>query len=137
MNERLPFLETNILLRHLLQDHPDHSPRATRYLERIEQGNLRVRSTDSVVFETVFTLQRQYKLPKASVRELVWPIIELSGIVLPGKQRLRAVFDLYVERNISFIDAYHAVLMQHLGLSEIVSFDGDFDRLPGVRRIEP
>lgn len=90
-----------------------------------------------MVFETVFTLQRQYKLPKASVRELVWPIIELSGIVLPGKQRLRAVFDLYVERNISFIDAYHAVLMQHLGLSEIVSFDGDFDRLPGVRRIEP
>lgn len=137
MNESLPFLDTNILLRHLLQDHADHSRRATHYLQRIEQGDLRVRSADSVIFETVFTLQRQYKVPKATVRELVLPLIELPGILLPGKQRLRLVFDLYIERNISFIDAFHAVLMQHLGLHEIVSFDEDFDRLPGIHRIEP
>jgi predicted nucleic acid-binding protein len=29
----LPFLDTNILLRHLSQDHPDHSPRATALLK--------------------------------------------------------------------------------------------------------
>jgi predicted nucleic acid-binding protein len=92
--ESLPFLDTNILLRHLTHDHADHSPRATRYLSRIEGGDLKVRTADSVVFETVFTLQRQYHQAKATIRELVLPIIELPGVVLPGKTRLGAVFDL-------------------------------------------
>lgn len=137
MAEEIPFLDTNILLRHLLQDHAEHSPRATRYLLRVEQEEIRVRTADSVIFETVFTLQRQYRIPKSVVRDLLLPIISLSGIVLPGKQHFHSVFDLYVERNISFVDAYHAVLMQRLGLRTVVSFDADFDRLPGITRIEP
>jgi predicted nucleic acid-binding protein len=44
---------------------------------------------------------------------------------------------LYVEKNISFADAYHAVVMQKLNLTEIVSFDRDFDKLPTLKRIEP
>jgi predicted nucleic acid-binding protein len=135
--EKLPFLDTNILLRHFAQDHPDRSPRATAYLTRIEMGDIRVRIADSVIFETVFTLQRYYRVPKPRIRELVMAIVLLPGIVLPGKQRLRAVFDLYVSHNISFVDAYHAALMQRLGTTEVVSFDEDFDKIVGLRRIEP
>ena len=137
MAETLPFLDTNILLRHLLNDVPAQSPRATVYLARIENGELRARTADSVIMETVFTLQRQYKIPKGRVRELLSPIINLPGIVLPGKDRLQKVLDLYVQYNISFIDAYHAVLMQRLGIGEIVTFDTDFDKIAGVSRIEP
>jgi predicted nucleic acid-binding protein len=61
----------------------------------------------------------------------------MPGIVLPAKRRLRRVFALYVERNIPFADAYHAVIAETLGSGEIVSFDRDFDRIPGVRRMEP
>ena len=61
----------------------------------------------------------------------------LPGIVLPGKRRLRRVFALYVERNVPFIDAYHAVLMADLGLTQVVSFDRHYDRIPGLRRVEP
>jgi predicted nucleic acid-binding protein len=65
------------------------------------------------------------------------PLLELPGVVLPGKRRLRRVFDYYVNNNLSFADAYHAVLAQDLNLSEMVSFDRGFDRIPGLRRIEP
>jgi predicted nucleic acid-binding protein len=66
------------------------------------------------------------------------PLLELPGIILPGKQHYREVFDLYVDHpSISFADCYHAVLMKQLGLKEIVSFDRDFDRLPNITRIEP
>ena len=131
------FLDTNILLRHLLQDHPDQSPRATAYLARVEQGEIQVRTADTVVFETVFTLQRQYRRSRREIRDTVLPLFELPGIILPGKRRLRGVFDLYVDRNLPFADAYHAVLMSGLQLTEIVTFDREFDRLPGLRRIEP
>ncbi len=131
------FLDTNILLRHLLQDQPTQSPNATRYLAAIEAGQAKVRLADTVVFETVFTLQRLYGVPRADIRDKLLPLIALSGVVLPGKRGLHEVFDLYVTHNISFADAYHAVLMKHLKLNEIVSYDRGFDKIPGIRRVEP
>jgi predicted nucleic-acid-binding protein len=133
----IPFLDTNILLRHLLQDHQEQSPRCTAYLARIEQGEIKARIADTVVFETVFTLQRQYHHSKGAIRDAVLPLIELPGIVLPGKRALRRVFDLYVDLNISFADAYHVVLMKTLKLDEIVSYDKQFGRLPDINRREP
>ena len=133
----LLLLDTNILLRHLLDDHPQHSPRATAFLLRVERGELQVRTTDAVVFETVFTLQRHYNQPKAAIRAAVLPIIELPGIILPGKRRYRRVFDIYVDFNLSFADAYHAVLVESLKLDGVMSFDKGFDRMAGITRVEP
>ncbi|MGH3090636.1 MAG: PIN domain-containing protein [Rubrobacteraceae bacterium] len=64
-------------------------------------------------------------------------MLELPGVVLPGKHRFRKVFAYYVDYNLPFADAYHAALMDHLKLDEIVSFDKDFDRIPGIKRMEP
>jgi predicted nucleic acid-binding protein len=133
----LPFVDTNILLRHLLDDHPEQSPRATAYLDRVERGEIQVRTADTVIFETVFTLQRQFHQPRSKIRDALLPLIELPGIVLPGKRRLRRAFDLYVNLNLSFADAYHVVLVERWGLNEIVTFDRGFDRVPEIRRREP
>ena len=131
----LPFLDTNILLRHLMADHPEHSPKATAFLARVEQRQERVRTADTVIFETVFTLQRHYRIPKERIAETVLPLIELPGIVLPGKRKFRKVFALYVEQNLPFADAYHAVLMESLKLTRIATFDHHFDRIPGIQRL--
>ncbi|MSQ26049.1 MAG: PIN domain-containing protein [Dehalococcoidia bacterium] len=48
---------------------------------------------------------------------------------------MRKVFDLYVSLHIPFADAHHAVLMGRLGLKQIVTFDEDFDRIPGIARV--
>ena len=130
------FLDTNILLRHFLQDVPDQSRRASAYIGRIEAGELQVRVSDLVIFEIVYTLQRQYRQPKDRIRGGVLAILELPGVILPGRRRYRRVFDLYVDLNISFADAYHVVLMQQGSISDIVSFDREFDRVPGIRRVE-
>ena len=133
----LPFLDTNVILRHVLQDHQDFSARATAYIAGVERGEAHARTSDFVVLEVVFTLQRQQHWTKTAVRDAVLPLLELSGIVLPGKRRFQAVFDLYVNLNISFADAYHVVLMKRLGLTEVVSFDREFERVPGIVRTEP
>jgi uncharacterized protein len=78
-----------------------------------------------------------YRQPKAAIRDTLLPLIELPGIVLPSKRRYRKVLSLYVESNLSFADAYHAVLMEQLNLTEIVSFDKDFDRIEGITRKQP
>lgn len=133
----LPFLDTNVLLRHLRQDHPDHSPRATAYLDRVERGEQRVRITETVVFETVFTLESFYRQPRPAIRESLLPLIDLVGILLPGKRLIGRAFDLYVSTRFSFADAYHAAFTERLRSRQIVSFDRGFDRVPGLQRIEP
>ena len=131
------FIDANVFIRHLTQDHSAHSPKATAFFARIERGELRARTADTVVFETVFTLERYYRETKAVIRDALVSLIELPGIRLPGKQRLRRAFELYVDQNMSFGDACHIALMEQLGIEEIASFDKGLDRVPGITRVEP
>src|SRR4051794_12911381 len=120
----LPFLDTNIFVRHLAADEPNHSPRATRYFDRIQRGEITVRTANTVVFETVFVAERVYRLQRQDIRDNLRPLLALPCIVLPGKDEVMATFDLYVERPaLSFADCYHVTLMKQLRLTEIVSFD--------------
>jgi predicted nucleic acid-binding protein len=47
------------------------------------------------------------------------------------------VFDHYVTLNISLPDAYIAVEMEQLHDTRVVSFDQNFDKVPGIERSEP
>lgn len=132
----LPFLDTNVLVRHFTQDNPLQSPRASTYLEQIEDGNRRVRTEPTVIFETVYLLEKQYKIPRTVVRDGILALVDLPGIVMPRKRRIHDAFTFYIERNLPFADAYHIAVMRAEGLNEIVTFDREFDRIAGIRRIE-
>lgn len=130
------FLDTNILVRHVTRDVPEQADRATAYLLAIERGERRVHFTETVVFETVYVLSVHYGIPRSAIRDAILPILDLSGMLLPGKRRFHDIFALYVERNVPFADAYHAVTARHMDLP-VLSFDRDFDRIPGIERVEP
>jgi predicted nucleic acid-binding protein len=134
---RLPLLDTNPILRHVLDDHPEHSPLSHALFAAIEGGIVSVRTTDTVLFEAAFTLERYYKVPRETIRATLLDLLQLTGIVLAGKRSYRRVFDLWVEQpRLSFADCYHAALIERLRLPAIISFDRGFDHLPGIRRIE-
>lgn len=134
----LPLLDTNPLLRHLLDDHPDHSPRCHALFARIERGEERVRTTDTAVFEAAFTLEKFYKVPRAGIRDALLDVLELPGIVLPGKRHYRRIFSLWVTQpGLSFADCYHAITVDRLSAPYIITFDRAFDRIPGLTRREP
>jgi predicted nucleic acid-binding protein len=131
------FLDTNILLRHLLQDHAAHSAKASAFLARLDAGELSVHTSDTVVFETVFNLQKRHGVMRSDIRDQLLPLLDLPTIRGLDKALIRSAFEYYVDRNISFADAYHVALMRRDGIEEIVTFDRDFDRVPGIRRVEP
>lgn len=131
------FLDTNILLRYFTKDDEEKARRALALLQRVERGEEKVETSAIVIFETVYTLQRFYRIPKSRVRELLLSLLRLRGLHLPYKGLCVRALDLYVERNISFADAYNAVYMQSQGLAEIYSGDTDFDRIDGMTRVEP
>lgn len=131
------FLDSNVILLHLLDNHPELSPRATSFLERVEAGDVRVEVTDTVIFEVVFTLERSFHQPKAAIRDVLLQLLDLPGIALPGKRLVRAALNEYVVLNVSYADAYHAVVMRERGIKQVVSFDRHFDRFSDIERITP
>jgi predicted nucleic acid-binding protein len=131
-----PFLDTNVLLRHLLGDHADFSPRATALVNRIENGEIQVQIAETVIFEVVYTLFRTYKQPKDRIRDGVTALLDMRGITMPGKRTVRRALDLFVDFNMQFGDAYHVALMERQQVTQVYSFDRDFDRVPGLERIE-
>lgn len=130
------FLDTNIFLRHLRQDDPVLSPKATRIFAKIEKGKLKVSTSDTVIFETVFTLQRGYKESRDRIAAGVLPLLMLPGIILPAKKYYRSVFSLYCSTSLSFADSYHVIFIKRIGIKQIISFDHDFDKISGLQRIE-
>lgn len=131
------FLDTNVLLRYFTRDDERKADAALALLQRIEQGEERVIVAHTVIFETVFTLQSFYKVPRTLIRDLVFSIVTLHGIELANKSVYTEALELYAERNVSFADAWNAVFMRTNGLLEIYSWDTDFDAMPWLARIEP
>ena len=131
------FLDTNILIRYLTRDDPDKAPRALRLLTRVERGEEKVALSPMVIFEVVFTLQKQYRVPRERIRDSLGDILSLRGVEMPNKELFRRALDLYARGGISFADAYNASYMQSRRLTEIYSWDEDFDRIEGIVRVEP
>jgi predicted nucleic-acid-binding protein len=131
------FLDTNILLRFFTKDDPTKAEQAKALLQRVEAGAEKVVTSPLVIFETIFTLQHTYQVPRPQIRELIQSILSLSGLQLPKKELYYQALQTYTTTPLSFADSYNAAYMEDLGTSLIYSWDDDFDKLPGITRIEP
>jgi len=131
------FLDTNVLLRYFTGDNLEMAEAARRLLARIERGEEEVVISPLVVFETVFTLQRTYGVSRQRIGAMVGAIVTLPGIRFAEKRLCLDALALFERQDISFADAYTAVQMRSRGITEIYSWDTDFDKIEDVLRIVP
>ncbi len=72
------------------------------------------------------------------IRERLTPILKLRGLKLQHKRAYRRALDLYVTHpRLDFEDAVAIAHMERLGITTLLSYDRDFDRVPGITRQEP
>ncbi len=131
------FLDTNIFLRYLTKDDEVKAHRVLELLKKIEKGEEKAITSPLVIFELVFTLQKYYKLPRKEIKELLLPLVNLRGLKLPYKSIFERVLEMYPKVNISFADLFNYLFMLEEGITEIYSYDEDFDKLEGIKRIIP
>lgn len=131
------FVDTNILLRYFTRDDEEKAQDVLKLVKRLERNEEKATTSPLVIFETVFTLHSYYEVPPEEIRGLLYPILNLRGLKLDFREVFEAALDLYSELNISFADAFNACFMKSRGIAEIYSFDEDFDKVEGVRRVIP
>ena len=135
----VPFLDTNILLRHILNDDPNKSAACFALIQTIERGETTVWTSELAIAEVVFVLEskRTYNFPRAAIRDVLLPLLGLSGIKLTYKRLYPRIFDLYTRLPIDFIDCYHIALMEQRNDRTLFSYDTDFDKVGDLTRREP
>jgi predicted nucleic acid-binding protein len=61
----------------------------------------------------------------------------MRNLHVPDVSDLHDALALFEEQNISFADAYNAVYMRRHGITEVYSWDAEFDRVPWLTRLKP
>ncbi|MGC8682972.1 MAG: type II toxin-antitoxin system VapC family toxin, partial [Athalassotoga sp.] len=87
--------------------------------------------------ETIFTLEHSYKVSRSDILQLLGPILNLRGLSLENKSIFIEALKIYSEETFSFADAFNIAVMKKMNIKEIYSYDGDFDEIDGIKRIEP
>jgi len=84
-------IDTNVLLRYLLDDDIEQSPKA----KKIITGTDKILVTDIVIIETVWTLKgKKYKLDKEHIIETIYKLFEEPNIIFEDGQTIwRALGD--------------------------------------------
>lgn len=133
------FLDANIFLRVLLRDHPVFFPRCKILFQKIEKGEMEAITTDLTIAEIVFVLgaPTRGKLPKKTIRHYLEPILSLPHLTTPSRKLWKAIFEIYVDKNVDFMDAYNMVLMREEGITTACSYDHDYTKVGLLKRIEP
>jgi len=131
------FVDTNVFLRLLTRDDPAKFEGCRRLFEQAVAGTIALRTSELVIAEIVWTLLSYYNLPKPVVIEKVGQILNTPNLAVTNQEVLIEALVLWSRHNCDFIDAYNAALMRCDGLTELVSYDADFDLFPSVRRQEP
>lgn len=134
------FLDTNVFLRYLTRDDERKSRACLVLFEQMRDGIELATTSETVLAEVAYVLsgRGQYRLPHAEISEYLRPLLELSGMRLADVGVYQRALDLYAERTyLDLEDALSVAHMERAGMTEIVSYDRDFDRIPGVTRVEP
>ena len=134
-----PFIDTDVIIRLLAKDDLIKQAAAAALFEQVEKGTLQVAAPDTVIADAVYVLSspRLYKIPRSEVRELLTPLIRLKGFKVKNRGVVLKALDIYASMNIDFGDAMIAASMEQAGSENLYSYDTDFDKMVGIKRIKP
>ncbi|MBS4031248.1 MAG: PIN domain-containing protein [Clostridiales bacterium] len=130
-------IDANIILRFLLNDLSEQADQCTLLLKRLERNIEQAFLPDILLGDIVWTLEKFYRTPKRKIGELLIPIINLRGLRCSSKETIRTAMRIYAEKNIDWSDAFVGAQMLASRQYTIYSYDHDFDKIDGIKRIVP
>jgi predicted nucleic-acid-binding protein len=132
------FIDTSAILRMLVQDDDLKAKAVENLIQNAPKKGLVLHVIPITIMEIVWVLEKVYKHPRSSIRELAEAIIntpqlkvELAGVFLNA---LKA----YEEKNVKFADAVMAFWGLEKGITTTYTYDEkDFKRIEGITVLKP
>lgn len=126
-DEKIYLIDTNVILRYLLDDHPEFSPRAVRFMKDVSEAKKKAEILEVVLLECTYVMEKYYRIPRQAIVDRLSRIIGFNGIVNSNKALLIKALLTYQEHAIDFVDCL--LYARSSPTSPVVSFDRDFDKV--------
>lgn len=122
------WLDTNIVLRFLTGQPPEHFRRARRLMRRAADGEIVVRVTHVALAETVWVLGSFYGREPSAIADILRSFVLADGVKIDDPDTVLDALRSMIDANVAFVDAYVAATARR-NEAPIASFDEDFRRL--------
>ena len=123
------FIDTNIFLRFLLEDHKDQRDEAASILRQGEQNESILSTSTLVIFEVHWVLSRFYKVNKPDLALLMSKILKMDFIEIKERDLLKKALVLFNQNNITFQDCYNCLTALSEGAIYLATFDKKLKKL--------
>ncbi len=128
-------LDTNVLVRFLVQDDPLQAQLATKLIDQLTD-DARGFVSREVLIELVWVLERSYRLSRAEIAVALDGLLSATELDIEGSDEVAPAIELYRIDGFGFADLMIAAAARRVGAAELVTFDQKAARLPGVRLIQ-
>lgn len=126
--KRTYVIDTNVIIRYLLADHPEHFRKAKAFMDRVKTGEVKAFIPEGVIVECVYVLLKFYEVPKSKIAESLIGILNYKGITNPDRDILIQGIRLFEEKKVDIVDAIISAISSERDWP-CFSFDKDIERL--------
>ena len=124
-------VDTNLIVRYLVQDHEKHAKAAGKLFEACDRGNVVIVVLPAVLAECVFVLESFYEHPRGDIASALGRLISSPGVEIDTAIHLDAL-DRYRKTKVHFVDCLIAATAATENMP-VASFDQDFRKFTDVR----
>lgn len=124
-------VDTNLIVRYLVQDHEKHAKAAGKLFEACDRGDVVIVVLPAVLAECVFVLESFYEHPRGDIASALGRLISSPGVEIDTAIHLDAL-DRYRKTKVHFVDCLIAATAATENMP-VASFDQDFRKFTDVR----
>jgi predicted nucleic-acid-binding protein len=122
-------VDTNVLIRHLTQDDPVQSPKATQFIEQMLTADSPGFVSIIVMAETVWVLERSYGQSNVQLANIIERVLQIANLRTESEQVVFEAMVAIKQNRASFADALIGALHARAGCTTTVTFDRRAARL--------
>lgn len=125
-------LDTNVLVRYLVQDDAAQAQVANEVIESLSDHDQGFISRE-VLIELVWVLERAYRFSRGEIAEALDALLASTELHLEVMDDIGLAIERYRLDGFGFADLMIAAAAKREGATELVTFDRKAAQLPGVR----
>ena len=124
-------VDTNLIVRYLVQDHEKHAKAAGRLFDACDRGEVVIVVLPEVLAECVFVLESFYEHPRGDIASALGRLISSPCVEIDGAAIHLDALDRYRKTKVHFVDCLIAATAAAENMP-VASFDQDFRKFTDV-----
>jgi predicted nucleic-acid-binding protein len=125
-------VDTNLVVRYLVQDHEKHAKAAGKLFDACDRGDVVIVVLPAVLAECVFVLESFYEHSRGNIASALGTLISSPGVEINEAAIHLDALDRYRKTKVHFVDCMIAATAS-AEKTPVATFDQDFRKFTDVR----